>query len=69
MSYKRCVTINVLPVKSLLLIHVFNQSILIEDKFNKEEVITNSQIMKLVHQHQKLYRKKNEMAFKQNKRI
>jgi hypothetical protein len=39
-------------VKSLLLIHVFDQAILIEDKFNKEEVITNSQIMKLVHQHQ-----------------
>jgi hypothetical protein len=56
----------------LLLIQVFNQAILIEDKFNKEEVITNSQIMKRVHEHQNSVERKMEwhlnfMKLKPNK--
>jgi hypothetical protein len=56
----------------LLSIHVFNQANLIEDKFNREEVITNSQIMKLFHQHQNSVENKtkwhlNLMKFKPNK--
>jgi hypothetical protein len=33
---------------------------MIADKFNKEEVITNSQIMKLAHQHKKSIERKTE---------
>jgi hypothetical protein len=46
---------------------------LIEDKFNKEEVITKSQIMKHVHQHKNFVERKmkwhlNFKKFKPNKR-
>ena len=57
----------------MLLIQVFNQAILIEDKFNKEEVIIDSQIMKRAHEHQNSVERKMEwhlnfMKLKPNKR-